>query len=149
MRKNQIPEITKNNSRSCRQFRWQSKDYEAQLVRVYVKCKPGSIEPVYPLVFRVFEANQNVTFYVHRLNSINQGNDFKLATYFLLGEAKEPQKDNLRALLGRYVILIIEPRMKNGRVIPVIVGFKFSTKELFAYNKVSNSGHCPYKGRAK
>jgi len=113
---------------------WEARDYEGQFMRVGFNHSHSPTGQKIGLMFKVPEMDQCLTYYVGDFNTPDQGLSLKRACYYLLGEATVPLDACLRPLIRRYVILVIEPQLRNGRLIPVIVNFRFSPRQLFSWS---------------
>jgi hypothetical protein len=122
---------------------WEYGPYEAQLVKIESK-KSDDLVNGGRFYFRAVSppvgANHNLCFYTLPLESEDNkpsdgGFSLKTVLYYLqCGIENGTEIAKLIHLVGRYVNLIIKTRNINGKMIPVICGFQFSTFELFRIN---------------
>jgi hypothetical protein len=69
------------------------------------------------------------------VKSADAGVSLKTVLHFLLEhDVHWAALRRYRHLIGRYVNLHMSNEYRNGRKVPIILGFSFNTRELFSYN---------------
>lgn len=91
-------------------------------------------------VFKL-ENGQTVAYYTKKTHGAgsDSGLSLKTVTYFLNCSLSQDDDSPLRCLVNRYIRSHIELSQRASRRVPIIVGFSFSTRQLFSWS--GENGH--------